>query len=63
MTQDKKIKINEQVTFKNCATFTKCISHINDIQTNDVDNLDVVMPIDNLIECGNNYATISGSLW
>ena len=33
------------VAFKNCAPFTKCITHINDEHFDNGDNLDIVMPM------------------
>ena len=33
---------NTRVAFKNCALFTKCISHINDKHVDTADNLDIV---------------------
>ena len=55
---------NNGVTFKNCAPFTKCISRINnrDIDTAAQD-IDIVMPMYNLIEYSDNYSKASGSLW
>ena len=53
-------KRDKGVTFKNCAPFTKCRSWINNT---DIDNVDIVMPMYNLIEYSNNYLKISGSLW
>ena len=50
------------VAFKNCAPFTKCITHIND-ENDDADDLDIVMPMYNLIENSDNYSDTSGSLW
>ena len=50
------------VAFKNCAPFTNCISEINNTVDNAKD-IDIVMPIYNLIEYSNNYAKTSGSLW
>ena len=41
---------NRQVLFKNCAPFTNCISEINNTQTNNAKDIDVVMPIYNSIE-------------
>ena len=41
---------NDRVAFKNCALFTKCITHINDEHVDNANNLDIVMPIYNLIE-------------
>ena len=42
--------------FKNCAPFTKLITHINDEHVNIADNLDIVMPMYNLIEYSDNYS-------
>ena len=50
--------------FKNCAPFTKCVTHINDEHVDDnADNLDIVIPMYNLIEYSDNYSDTSGSLW
>ena len=46
---------NKKVIFKNCAPFTNCISEIN--------NIDIVMPMYNLIEYSDNYSKTSRSLW
>ena len=35
---------NTRVAFKNCAPFTKCITHINDEHVDSADNLDIIMP-------------------
>ena len=51
------------VIFKNCAPFTKCISRINNTDTDNAQDLDIVMPMYNLIEYTNNYSKTSGSLW
>ena len=51
------------VNFKNCATFTDCISEIYNTQIDNAKDLDVVMPIYNRIEYCNNYLKTSGSLW
>ena len=53
---------NTRVSFKNCAPFTKYIIHLNDEHYNP-DNLDIIMPMYNLIEYSNNYSDTSGSLW
>ena len=52
--------INEKVIFKNCAPFTNCISEINNTQIDNAKDIDIVMPMYNLIEYSDNYAT---SLW
>ena len=51
-----------KVVFKNCAPFTKCITHINDEHVDNADNLDIVMTMRNLIEYSDNYSDTSGSL-
>ena len=55
--------INKKVIFKNCATFTNCISEINNTQIDNSKDIDIVMPIYNLIEYSDNYAKTTGSLW
>ena len=42
---------NIQVIFKNDAPFTDCISEINNIQIDNANVINVVMPLYNLIEC------------
>ena len=51
------------VVFKNCAPFTNCISEINNTQVDNAKDIDIVMPMYNLIEYSGNYAKTSGSLW
>ena len=51
------------VTFKNCAPFTKCISRINNTGIDNAKDIDIVMPMYNLIEYSDNYSKTSGSLW
>ena len=51
------------VTFKNCAPFTKCISRINNTDIDNAQDIDIVMPMYNLIEYSDNYSKASGSLW
>ena len=40
---------NKGVIFKNCAPFTKCISKINDTEIDNAQDIDIVMPMYNLI--------------
>ena len=51
------------VAFKNYAPFTNCISEINNAQVDNAKDIDIVMPMYNLIEYSDNYAKTSGSLW
>ena len=41
---------NKGVIFKNCAPFIKWISKINDPEIDNAKDIDIVMPMDNLIE-------------
>ena len=51
------------VAFKCCAPFTKSITHINDEHIDTAEDIDVTMPIYNLVEYSDNYLDTSGSLW
>ena len=50
---------NKEVTFKNCAPFTKCISRINNTDIDNAQDIDIVMPMYNLIEYSDNYSKTS----
>ena len=54
---------NNGEIFKNCALFTDFISEINNTQIDNTKDIDVGMPIYNLVEYYNNYSQISESLW
>ena len=54
---------NKNVIFKSCAPFTNCISEINNTQIDNAKDIDIVMPMYNLIEYSDNYAKTTGSLW
>ena len=56
------IAANTNVAFKNCAPFTRCVTHINDEHLETAKNLDIIMPMYNLIEYSDNYADSSRSL-
>ena len=49
---------NKKVIFKNCAPFTNCMSKINNTQIDNAKDIDIVMPMYNLID-----SKTSGSLW
>ena len=51
------------VSFKNCALFINCISEINNTHIDNAKDIDIVMPMYNLIENSDNYAKTSGCLW
>ena len=48
---------------KNCAPFTKCNLEINDEHVDTAENLDIVMPMYNLIEYSDNYQDSSATLY
>ena len=56
-------KRNKAVAFKNNAPFINCISKINGVKIDNAEDLDVVMPMYNLLEYSKNYRKTTGSLW
>ena len=50
------------MALKNCAPFTKCNLEINDEHVDTAENLDIVMPMYNLIEYSDNYQDSSATL-
>ena len=56
-------KRNRPVILKNNAPFVSCITRINGELIEDADDLDIVMPIYNLLEHSKNYRKTIGSLY
>ena len=56
-------KRNKRVAFKNNAPFINCILKLNGVQFDNVEDLDVAMPMDNLLESSKNHRKATGSLW
>ena len=56
-------KRNKEVAFKNYASFINCISNINGEKIDNAEDLDVVMPMYNLLVYCKNYRKTTGSLW
>ena len=54
---------HKKVIFKNYVPFTNCISRINNTQVDDAHDIDVVMPMYNLIKYSDNYTKTYGTLW
>ena len=54
---------NKKVIVKNCAPFTSCITKINNTQVDNAEDIDMLMPLYNLIESSNAYSKTSGNLW
>ena len=54
---------NRFLTFRNNAPFTNYISEINNVLIDNAVDLDIVMPMYNLLEYSKNYRKRTGSLW
>ena len=52
---------NKKVIFKFCASFTNCISEINNTQLNDVQDIVMAMPMYNLIESSSKTQEVYGN--
>ena len=55
--------MNRQVILKNNAPFISCISKINGALVENAEDLDIVIPMCNLVEDIKNYSKTSASLW
>ena len=53
----------KNLTSKNNAPFRWCITNINNTFIDNAEDLDIVIPIYNLLEYSDNYSMTSGSLW
>ena len=51
------------MVFKNNAPFISCISKINGVKIDNAEDLDVVVPMYNLLEYSKNYRKTAGNLW
>ena len=51
---------NKATALKNNALFINCISKLNDVKIDNAEDLDVVMPMYNLLEYSKNYKKITG---
>ena len=54
---------NKGVAFKNNATFINCIVKINGVKIDNAEDLNVVMPIYNLLEYSKDYRKTTERLW
>ena len=54
---------NSVVAFKNCASFRTCDVTINDEHVEKAEDLDIVMPMYNLLKYSDNYQDSTGSLY
>ena len=55
--------VNTKLALKNCAPFTKCNLEINDEHVDTAENLDITIPMYNLIEYSDNYQDSSATLY
>ena len=55
VTNPEDAKRNKSIAFKNNTPFINCISKISGVQIENAEDLDVVIPIYNLLEFGKNY--------
>ena len=56
-------KAQKNEAFKNDAPFRSCISKLNSTLIDNAEDLDIVMPMYNLLVYSQNYFMASGSLW
>ena len=54
---------NSVVVFKNCAPFRTCNLTINDEHVEKAEDLDIAMPMYNLLEYSDNYQDSAGSFY
>ena len=54
---------DKKLALKNNPPFTSCISKINDTLIDNEEDLDIVMPMYNLLEYKKNYRKATGSFW
>ena len=56
-------KRNKGVAFENCAPFITCISNINNTEIDNYQDIDIIMPMYNVMKYSDNYAKTFGNLW
>ena len=54
---------HRKLAFTNNAPFNACTSKINETLVDNAEDLDVVMPMFNLLEYSKSYEETTGSLW
>ena len=55
--------VGEKEIFKNSASFTNCKTEINNTEVDNAKDIDIAIPMYNLIEHSDNYSRTSGYLW
>ena len=56
-------RVSKKLAFKNNAPFRSCIWKMNITFIENAEDLDMVMPMYNMLEYSDNYSMTSGSLW
>ena len=56
-------RMTKKLAFKNNTPFRSCISKIKNTLIDSAEDLDIVVPMYNLLEYSDNYSMTSGSLW
>ena len=57
------VAYDKKLAFRNNAPFISCILEINNTLIDNAEDLDIVMPMYNLLEYSKNYRKTTGSLW
>ena len=55
--------VGRRSIFRNCDPFSECKTETNNTEIDDGEDIDIVKPMYNLIEYGDNYSKTSGGLW
>ena len=63
VTNPNKNAYDKKLALRNNASFLSCISKINNTLIDNAEDLDIVMPMYNLLEYSKNYRKTTGSLW
>ena len=63
VTNPNDVNYKNKLVLKNNAPFTSCISKINNTLIDNAEDLDIVMPMYNLLEYSKNYRKTTGNLW
>ena len=63
VTRPNSVLYDKKLAFKNNAPFTSCISKINNTLIDNAEDLDIVIPMYNLLEYSKNYRKATGSFW
>ena len=63
VTDPNDVNYDKKLAIKNNAPFTSCISKTNNTLIDNAEDLDIVIPMYNLLEYSKNYRNTTGSLW